>query len=196
MVLLIYGVRLPPLCQKPHKILNLNPKQIYITNKDLKLSIESIALEEIEFSELIDSTYFGECAKTVEIAFNTPTSFKVEGKYQFYPTVRHIFYSLISKYDAVASDNQIYSEEILDQFIRHIDIIRYNLRSRNFQLEGVRIPGFVGTVTLKIRGPQQFVNLVNMLLKFGEYSGVGIKTSIGMGSLSIENRERSKSVGQ
>ena len=32
----------------------------------------------------------------------------------------------------------------------------------------------------------QLVNLTNLLLKFGKYSGVGIKTGIGMGGIVFE----------
>ena len=39
-------------------------------------------------------------------------------------------------------------------------------------------------------GPQQMVNLMHMLLHFGTYSGVGIKTAMGMGGFQIEERKR------
>ena len=63
------------------------------------------------------------------------------------------------------------------------------MRSTRFHLEGVTIPSFIGEVTIKITGPQMMVNLANMLAAFGEYAGIGIKTSIGMGAVEI-NRER------
>ena len=34
------------------------------------------------------------------------------------------------------------------------------------------------------------VNLMHMLLRFGTYSGIGIKTAMGMGGLQIEERKR------
>ena len=38
-------------------------------------------------------------------------------------------------------------------------------------------------------GPQQFVNLMNLLVRIGEYSGVGIKTAMGMGAVEIIERK-------
>ena len=57
-----------------------------------------------------------------------------------------------------------------------------------FHLEGIKIPSFVGNITLKINGTRQFVNLINMLCEFGVYSGVGIKTAIGMGSIGVSQK--------
>jgi len=78
------------------------------------------------------------------------------------------------------------SEETLEHIERYVMITRYHLRSVNFSLEGVRIPAFVGTITMRVKGPQQLVNLIKMLAVFGQYSAVGIKTALGMGRIQIE----------
>ena len=57
-----------------------------------------------------------------------------------------------------------------------------------FGVEGVKIPAYQGSLSLKLLGPQQVVNLVHMLLRFGMYSGVGIKTAMGMGAFQIAER--------
>ena len=91
----------------------------------------------------------------------------------------------MNKYDASAESNVMMDEEVLDQLSTDTIMIGYRLQSVSFQLEGVRIPSFIGEVRWKIRGPQTMVNYANMLLKFGTYSGVGIKTSLGMGAIEI-----------
>ena len=133
----------------------------------------------------MESTYFGECSRYLTLSFDTPTAFKKQGRYQFYPTVFHIFQSLIMKYDAVVNDNRIYSEEIMDQIEEFVEVKNYSLNSTAFSLEGTKIPSFRGTLQLKIKGPQMFCNLIHLLAKFGEYSGVGIKTAMGMGAMHI-----------
>ena len=66
-----------------------------------------------------------------------------------------------------------------------------------FHLEGVKIASFMGSITIKIGGPQSLVNLVHLLMYFGEYSGVGIKTAIGMGKISVvENKKRGDIIGK
>ena len=52
-------------------------------------------------------------------------------------------------------------------------------------MSGTVRQGFVGEICLKIKGPSLMVNLVNVLLQFGEYAGTGIKTAIGMGAFRI-----------
>ena len=42
-------------------------------------------------------------------------------------------------------------------------------------------------ITIKLHGTDTMANFVNMLFEFGEYSGVGIKTSLGMGYMKIIN---------
>ena len=65
---------------------------------------------------------------------------------------------------------------------------RYNIRSALFPLEGVRIPAYEGFIVIKVKGPQALVNLANVLLRYAEYSGIGIKAAIGMGAIQIVER--------
>ena len=48
----------------------------------------------------------------------------------------------------------------------------------------------MGRITLKITGPQQFVNLMHLLIRIGEYAGIGIKTAMGMGAVEIIERKK------
>jgi CRISPR/Cas system endoribonuclease Cas6 (RAMP superfamily) len=41
-------------------------------------------------------------------------------------------------------------------------------------------------MTLRLHGPDTLARYVRFLLRFGEYSGVGIKTAIGMGGIRIK----------
>lgn len=134
-------------------------------------------------------TFFGECARYITIRFKTPTAFKKDGKYLFHPTVWHIFKSLTNKFDACSFDSEIGFQKNLEDIEKYVEIIKYSLKSTFFYLESIKIPAFVGTVTLKIGGPQQLVNLIHLLLRFGEFSGVGIKCAMGMGAIKILERK-------
>lgn len=82
-------------------------------------------------------------------------------------------------------------EETLEQLCENAQIVKYDLKSVNFPLESVRIPSFIGKITIKMNGTQTMANFAKMLFEFGTYSGVGIKTSIGMGCIKLlERRER------
>lgn len=135
--------------------------------------------------ELTHQFYNEQASNLVRIRFVTPTAFKQAGRYLFLPDIRCIYQSLMNKYDASAESNVMMDEEVLDQLTEDTFMTGYRLQSVSFQLEGVRIPAFIGEVRWKIKGPQTMVNYANMLLKFGTFSGVGIKTSLGMGAVEI-----------
>lgn len=92
----------------------------------------------------------------------------------------------MQKHDAIQKETKIFDEDALEHIVSYTTIIKYHLRTKEFCLEGVRIPAFVGTITLKVGGPQMLVNLVHFLAAYAEYSGVGIKTAIGMGAVTIK----------
>lgn len=48
-------------------------------------------------------------------------------------------------------------------------------------------------IKLKCTGNKEFRSLMNMLIKFGEYSGVGIKNSMGMGAIRLREQGGNKS---
>lgn len=163
-------------------------KEILIENDQKKYEIVSKTVIQKKKQELLDNFFFGECDRSVRIEFLAPTAFKTNGQYRFYPDIRLIYQSLMNRYDAFSEENQICSEEVLEELSGNTYISQYNLRSMNFYLEGVKIPSFRGNVTLRIKGPQQLVNLAGFLLHYGEFSGVGIKTAIGMGAYQIVER--------
>lgn len=142
--------------------------------------------------EFIEKYYFTDGSRYIKIRFCTPTAFKKNGKYVFYPDIRCIYQSLMRKYDSASEKISMCGEETLEQLEQHTDIIQYHLNSVSFPMEGVKIPSFLGVVLLKIRGPQAMVNLANLLFQFGTYSGIGIKTSIGMGAIEIVPKEGTK----
>lgn len=159
-----------------------------LSHNDCEIKVVERRFTQISEDELLSQTFFQACPKTVRIQFLTPTAFKTDGKYLNYPTVRHFFQSLLNKFNAVSSESMLESEHILEDLEQNISIIGYRLQSTQFSMEGVRIPSFLGTLTLRVGGPQQMANLVYMLLQFGTYSGVGIKTAMGMGGIRIVER--------
>lgn len=177
-------------------ILQDDYQSVFLRQKQLELKITKKELKELTFESLLADTFFGDCSRYITIRFKTPTAFKNDGRYQFYPTVWHVFKSLANKFDASAIGTEIAYQQTLEDIEEHVQIIRYNLRSTVFYLESVKIPSFVGTVTFKVNGPQQLVNLINLLARFGEYSGVGIKAAMGMGAIEIIERKENGLYGK
>lgn len=65
---------------------------------------------------------------------------------------------------------------IIKYFIEHQV---YDLMALNFTL---------GNICIHIKGPETMARYVRMLAKFGEFSGVGIKTGMGMGAMKYIRR--------
>jgi CRISPR-associated endoribonuclease Cas6 len=94
----------------------------------------------------------------------------------------------MNKYSAIDSKMDMRDEETLDQLSQNSEIVRYRLRSAPFPLEGVNITGFQGDIRIRIKGTDTMSRFAKMLFSFGEFSGVGIKTSLGMGALNLHER--------
>ncbi len=159
---------------------SVNLRGIGKTFQVSKATIESISL-----ASLID-LLSGESANKQTVRFVTPTAFKRKGSYEFMPTPRLMLQNLFMHYSQVYGGSHEIDEDVLSYVEQHVRISSYNLRSQYFSHamgEGRKIPAFVGTLTLGMTGPDPLKNLVRMLCAFGEYAGVGIKTSMGMGAL-------------
>lgn len=160
-------------------------QKVLLKKKNLVLHVMDKRVARHSYDELFEQNYFGERERYIKIRFMTPTAFKSDKKYQNYPTPRWIFQSLMLRYDAYAENSTVYSDELLDHYSNHVQMVSYHLRSISFALEGIWIPAFLGEVIYKISGNQSAVNLAYVLLRFGEYAGVGIKTALGMGKIEV-----------
>ena len=54
------------------------------------------------------------------------------------------------------------------------------------RFSGVRIPAFIGKITMRVDGTETMRRFVRLLLEYSEYSGIGIKCSLGMGAVRLE----------
>lgn len=160
-------------------------EELKLKHNDINIKIVSKSLWKESYRDLIEKYYFSDCDRIVKIQLATPCSFKKDGRYVYIPDMRLIYQSLMKRFDTFSADDAIWMEEALEDLTNYTSIIGYNVRSTYFSLEGVRIPAFQGTLTLKLYGPQQLVNLAHLLFRYGEYSGVGIKTAMGMGELAV-----------
>ena len=105
------------------------------------------------------------------IRFVTPTSFKSGGSYVIMPSARLVFQNLLMHYGQVYDNDKEGYFETIEYIDQNVRILSYNLRSSYFgNVAGgqKRIPAFVGTMTLGLRGPQMTAGLARMLLKWDE----------------------------
>ncbi len=160
-----------------------------IKKKDIPVSILQKEVTMVPKKALMEEFYSHESSRYLSIEFLSPTAFKQNGRYVNYPDLRLIFQSLMNKYSAGSSELAMFDEDTLEQLVSHMSVSRYHLRSVTFPLEGVRIPAFMGTMTIRVNGTQTMANYARLLLRFGAYSGVGIKTGMGMGAVKWVEKE-------
>ncbi len=163
-----------------------------IRNRNLQVRIIGKQYQEMKQKELMNRFYEAQSGRYTELHFLTPTAFKQRGRYIFYPDIRCIYQSLMNKYDAVAKEESMIDEEALAQLCENTQIVRYDLKSVYFYLEGIKIPAFIGKITIKMAGTQTMANFARLLFEFGTYAGIGIKTALGMGAYRILEKGEKK----
>lgn len=167
-----------------------------IKKHDLTVQVLEKQYQELSDRELAHDFYQESAGRYITIQFITPTAFRQNNRYVNYPDIRLLFSSIMNKYDASNEQEGMYDEDTLEQLVEKAVLTRYELRSTSFSLEGVRIPSFVGRMTLKMTGTQTMSNFARMLFDFGCYSGIGIKTALGMGAVRILKEGKEENAGQ
>ncbi|WP_034631404.1 CRISPR system precrRNA processing endoribonuclease RAMP protein Cas6 [Desulfotruncus alcoholivorax] len=169
-------------------LLNDDLTEFILKDKDLRLAVREKREEHpYTYRELTGKYYLNENPKrNIKINFLTPCSFKSANQYAIFPELSLIYKSLMNKYDAFSDQFSLKNDEALQHLCQYTRIRSYYLRSTYYYLEGVKIPSFIGKLDLIISGPETMVSLANLLFSFGEWSGIGIKTALGMGAIKIE----------
>lgn len=139
---------------------------------------------------ITQSRRLSEERKRTELTFVTATAFKKEGRYEIFPSVRLLLQSLVNKWNVTYSAFPIDDADALEALERGLHIVDYQLRSVRYPLKTIKIPSFVGVVQIESRLSAPLEELWQMLLSFGVYSGVGVKTTLGMGGISYREKEK------
>ena len=154
-----------------------------------KLSVEKVEIQELGADKLLEIFNSEDNQTYFSIIFETPTGFKSQSSYVIFPSMRLIFQSLMQKYGRLVENQPEIEEDTLDYLSEHSTVTNYRLETSYFRVHGQRIPAFRGRLTFKVQGAQTLKAYVKMLLTFGEYSGLGMKTSLGMGGIKLEERK-------
>jgi CRISPR-associated endoribonuclease Cas6 len=115
----------------------------------------------------------------------TPVSYKSDGFYQIIPSVDKIIANLINKWNEFEESNKL-EEDVLQEYLSRSFISKYKLKSTRFYIEQTKIPSYIGELEISTTANTTMKNILSMLFEFAEYSGIGIKTSIGMGGIKVE----------
>lgn len=162
-----------------------NLTELTLTHAGIRVLLTERTESVLTDADLGSLFYRGDCPHLLRMEFITPTAFKSRGEYVIFPSLKHIYQSLTSRYDAFHHEEGLSDPETLEALSSGTRIIGYSLRTVPFHLEGVKITGFTGYVTLCHGRNRTLSSLSHALLRYGEYSGVGIKTALGMGGVRL-----------
>ena len=141
----------------------------------------------IEIADLLKEAATEGENRLFRFCFKTTTGFKSDGQYVLYPTAELILKSLVQRWNVLFPMYPLQDDDALRMMVNGLRIVRYDLRSSSYAMKGLHIPGFWGEVTIKSTLPAPLLELWKLLVAFAPYSGVGIKTALGMGAVAVEN---------
>lgn len=121
----------------------------------------------------------------LHLSFRSPTSFKHDGAYAIFPETSFLVQSLAEKWTGVFPDYPLHDPEALSALHQGLKMTDYRLQSCRFSLKNTQIPGFIGDITLKVSLPAPMRELWKCLVCFSRFSGVGMKTTLGMGGVGF-----------
>lgn len=176
-------------------LLKSNVCSLDLKQGNIHADILSKQTNTITSKELLDEFAYKKAQRRFRIEVMTPTAFKRAGNYYLLPEPRLIYQSLMNRYSLLADEYEMSDPDTLEQLSSSSLITGYRLKTVRFPLEGITLPGFKGSVTIKIRGTETMARYVRMLFRFGEYSGIGIKTGMGMGAIRISTENENRKTG-
>lgn len=160
--------------------------QFFTIKNGTKVTITDKQLKTVDSADWMKEFYSVKGERYLRLEILTSTAFKQNGKYVIFPDLRLIYQSLMNKYSAVSTQMQMMDEDTLEQLVLNSEISRYRLHTISFPMEGIIIPGFCGELTIRLKGTDTLASYVRLLMRFGEFSGVGVKTAMGMGAIRIK----------
>ncbi|MDD3840834.1 MAG: CRISPR system precrRNA processing endoribonuclease RAMP protein Cas6 [Clostridia bacterium] len=170
------------------KIFKDECKELLLRTPNIKIRADKIEKDHtIDYNQLTKKIYLSETQKRyIKIYFRTPCSFKAGGEYQIIPSVLLMYTNLINRFNEYADTITLKDESVVNHLIEHTKIRDYKLRSFKFPMGKGYVKSFIGELVLNISGPETLASLANLIFEFANYSGIGIKTALGMGGVAVE----------
>ncbi|MDD5456744.1 MAG: CRISPR-associated endoribonuclease Cas6 [Candidatus Margulisbacteria bacterium] len=126
--------------------------------------------------------------KQIRIYFQTPTTFKVNQHQLVLPNPTTLFYSTLEKWNQ-HSEIPVHQEDFLSWLDNNCVVSRHHIRTRMLDYGKFQYVGFTGSVEFTDMSKKETVYraLWNMLAEYSFWSGIGAKTTMGMGMARLEN---------
>ena len=158
--------------------------------KTLPLNIGDVSLELVNrvsytAEELINTARSIEASRFFSLRILSPAAFKQSGRYTVLPDKALILQSLLNKWNVVFPSVPLEDEDAARMLLDGLRISDYDLHTTRFLLKDNKIPGFIGTIRFDTHLSAPMLEIWKILISFSEYSGIGIKTALGMGGMKL-----------
>ena len=169
-----------PMLEMPEKIF-LKQKRGYLYIKDRTI------LEETAYEDLMHKFWSSDSLYTqAKLQCMSTTSFKVDKQYTIFPEAFRIYRYLLRQWNQFSTFGILDTDSILGDLEAGVFIRDYNLRMGIYGLEGVKIRGFRGQVIMQFKRNVELQRVLALLSYYSQFTGLGIKTALGMGGVKCE----------
>lgn len=162
--------------------------QLTLKHKGYEVKLQQMVTEkEISFEELA-ARFIQSSLTPAGVIWDTLSvmSFKQQGRYVILPDARLMYQSLLLRWNAFSPKIKLETDHLADKLAAHCTLTRYNLHSRLFSVEGTNIYGCYGRQQYCFFGYDMLKRIQGLLAAFAEFSGVGVKTALGMGAVQTQ----------
>ncbi len=124
--------------------------------------------------------------RTLTMDFFSPTLFKKGPQQVPYPMPELVFGSLLEHWNASPFVPTQLPEEARKYALECLRVGRFKLESRTLKMYGETFRGFVGRVKfVTLNYDRYWMGIMTMLAQYAAYSGVGAKTTMGLGQCAL-----------
>lgn len=117
-----------------------------------------------------------------DLTFLTPTAFAQNRLHLPLPVPALMFQSWCDRWNHFAP---VYlgSDDLIGYLSESVALTRHRIQTRTVAIYQTYIPGFTGTLTLKVlsRADPLLANVAALLVQYADFAGTGVKTRLGMG---------------
>ncbi len=162
-------------------------KEFYAQKADILLKINRVDLQSIKnFSDIRSRSAALMEKKNIRLNFLTATALKQNGEFLLFPDMELILKNLWNSWNTIFPETPFDDEDALRLLVRGTYITSNQLSSSIYRMKGNNIRGFYGNIIIGSRLSEPMKELLYALLMLSEYSGTGVKTTLGMGKTAIQ----------
>lgn len=136
--------------------------------------------------------------KFFDVHFVTPTAFSKHGHFMPMPDLHLLLRSAAAQFNLLEFGSQVDDLQLLELMERAIVVHQCNIQTVPYAFKpDTALCGFVGMMRLELNGAAMVNRLLYMLLYNAQYTGIGVRTSLGMGKIQLASTGvRTKKIGK